>query len=456
MSSGMAGPAVWFPVPGMPVMLGRGGTSPGIVMFSERTYAIICGLKSSARSTNTERKMSMRIGMTSNIDDWPLLRRMNGMRTQSLKWLVQRFNAMDRFMRLALTAAKKADPFPNPRVGAVLVKDGAVIGSGFHKAPGKGHAEIEAIEDAKRRTRNPLAARGATLYVTLEPCSHTAKRTPPCTSAIIREGIARVVYAMGDPNPLVSGKGAEALKAAGITVRGPSDGKAAAAINRRYISSITKKPFIAIKMAMSADGKTATRAGDSRWISSDESRALVHRMRTDFDAVMVGAGTICADDPELTSHGKGRDPYRVIVDGRLRIGFGARVLRKKDGKTVVATCERADKGKALALEKAGARVLVCGKESVDLKMLSYALNAMGLGRILVEGGSELNASALESGIVDRLYLFIAPKLVGGKDANGVIGGAGIRMMADATRLKNMKIRKVGPDFLIEANISQRR
>lgn len=356
------------------------------------------------------------------------------------------------YMRLAFSLAKKADPYPNPRVGAVLVKDGKVVGKGFHRAPGMPHAEIEAIEDAKRRTQNPLAARGATLYVTLEPCSHTAKRTPPCTKAIVREGIACVVYAMQDPNPLVSGMGAAGLARAGVKVDGPSGAKAALALNRRYISSITKKPFISIKMAMSADGKTATSAHDSRWISSEKSRALVHRMRSEYDAVMVGAGTVVADNPELTSHGKGRNPFRVIIDGRLSIGLDSKAVRMKDGKTIIVACEKAERAKALALQDAGARVLVCGNDKVDLRKLAAALNAMGMRKILVEGGSELNAGVLEAGIADRLYLFIAPKLIGGRGANGVIGGAGIAKMEEAAALKDMKIRKIGPDFLLEADI----
>jgi len=358
------------------------------------------------------------------------------------------------FMKLALRLTKKADPYPNPRVGAVLVKGGGVIGSGFHRAPGKAHAEIEAIEDAKRKSKNPRAACGATLYVTLEPCSHAAKRTPPCTDAIIREGIVKVVYAMRDPNPLVSG--ADTLSRAGVKVAGPTNPKEAAAINRRYIALISKKPLVAIKMAMSADGKTATRTGDSKWISSPESRAFVHRMRTGFDAVMVGAWTVGKDDPELTSHGKGPNPIRIIIDGRLRISPDSKVARRKDGKTIVVVGEKADRARALAIQQSGARVFVCGKDDVDLERLMIALNAMGLRKILIEGGSELNASAIKAGIVDRLYLFIAPKIIGGRGAKGVVGGIGAARIKDSVALTGMKIRKMGPDLLIEAEIIRKR
>ncbi len=357
---------------------------------------------------------------------------------------------MDDYMRLAIRLAKKADPYPNPRVGAVLVKGGKVIGSGYHRAPGKAHAEIEAIEDAKSKTGNPHAASGATLYVTLEPCSHAAKRTPPCTDAIIREGIAEVVYAMRDPNPLV--RGADALSRAGVLVRGPANPKEAAAINSRYIALISKKPFVAIKMAMSADGKTATRTGDSKWISSPESRAFVHRMRAGFDAVMVGARTVGIDDPELTSHGKGRDPIRIIIDGRLRISPDSKVARRNDGKTLVVVSEKADRARALAIQKSGAHVFVCGKDDVDLGRLVIALNAMGIRKILIEGGSELNASAIKAGIVDRLYLFVAPKIIGGRGARGVVGGVGAAYVKDAAVLKSMKVKKIGPDILIEADV----
>jgi diaminohydroxyphosphoribosylaminopyrimidine deaminase / 5-amino-6-(5-phosphoribosylamino)uracil reductase len=360
---------------------------------------------------------------------------------------------MDEYMRHAFRLAKKASPHPNPRVGAVLVRSGKIIGSGWHKAAGKPHAEVEAIEDAKRRNGNPHAARGATLYVTLEPCSHTAKRTPPCTRAIIREGIAKVVYAMNDPNPLAGGAGAKELALAGINVAGPTNPKDAAAINRRYIGLISKKPFAAIKMAMSADGKTATRTGDSRWISGPESRALVHRMRGDFDAVMVGAGTVEKDDPELTTHGLGRNPYRIIIDGRLHIGIDSRVVRNRDGLTIVVACEKAERAKALAIQRNGARVLVCGRDSVDLKKLMIALGAMGIKRILIEGGSELNALAMKAGIVDRLYLFIAPKIIGGRGAKPVIGGFGIGRMENAVALSKPRVRKIGKDVLLEYEIS---
>jgi diaminohydroxyphosphoribosylaminopyrimidine deaminase/5-amino-6-(5-phosphoribosylamino)uracil reductase len=349
-------------------------------------------------------------------------------------------------MRLAFKLAKKADPFPNPRVGAILVKDGQLIGVGYHKGPGKPHAEIE----AKRRSKDPHVAQNSILYVTLEPCSHTAKRTPPCVDAIIREKIAKVVFAMKDPNPLVDGAGA--LRGAGIIVEGPSDQKAAELMNKRYIASMRKKPIVTMKMAMSADGKTATKTGDSGWISCPESRDFVHAMRAESDAVMVGAGTVKSDDPELTSHGKGKDPWRVIIDGKLSTSLHSRVIRNHDKRTIIATTSKAKASRIAILRRMGLQTLICGDDKVDLRMLIQGLSAMGMKRILIEGGNELNAAALDSGIVDRLYLFIAPKLIGGKDAKPVIGGKGIEKMSQAVPLSKPKVRRIGEDLLLEYRI----
>jgi diaminohydroxyphosphoribosylaminopyrimidine deaminase/5-amino-6-(5-phosphoribosylamino)uracil reductase len=352
------------------------------------------------------------------------------------------------FMRIAFSLARKADPFPNPRVGAVLVKDGKIIGNGYHRKPGMPHAEIIAIENAKHKTKNPLAVRGATLYVSLEPCSHTAKRTPPCVPAIIRSGIIRVVYGMKDLNPLVDGAGE--LMRSGVVVVGPTNDKEARAINRRYIANIRRKPTVAIKMAMSADGKTATRTGDSKWISGKESRELVHRMRSESDAVMVGAGTISHDNPSLTSHGKGKDPYRIIIDSDLHIPLRSNVVKNNhDRKTIIATSERAMKKTINAFERSGVMVFVCGESMVDLRKLVAGLSAMGMKKILVEGGNELNAKAVEAEIVDRLYLFIAPKIIGGRDAKPVIGGVGIARMSEAISLRKASVKRIGEDLLLE-------
>ena len=356
---------------------------------------------------------------------------------------------MDEFMKRAFLLAKKADPFPNPKVGAIIVKNGKIIGEGYHKKAGLPHAEIEAMEDAKRRGE---AVKGSTLYVTLEPCSHTNKRTPPCTGAIIRGGIRKVVYAMKDPNPLV--RGAAELEKAGLEVTGPTDQKKAASMNIRYSHQIGRKPFVAIKMAMSADGKTATRTGDSKWIGCKEEREFVGRLRSEFDAVMIGAGTLAMDDPKLTSRiPGGRDPLRIVVDGKLKIPESAGVLQNPDGKTIIATCEKAPQIKIKELATmTHAHIFVCGKNEVDLKALTEALAGLGVKKILIEGGSELNAKAIEAGIVDRIYLFLAPKIIGGKGAKGVIGGKGIAKISETIKLKNMKVRKVGCDLLLQFDV----
>jgi diaminohydroxyphosphoribosylaminopyrimidine deaminase/5-amino-6-(5-phosphoribosylamino)uracil reductase len=346
--------------------------------------------------------------------------------------------SMTDYMELALRLARKANPFPNPRVGAVLMKKDKVIGQGYHRRPGMPHAEIEAIRKAKD-------SEGATLYVTMEPCSHTSKRTPPCTDAIINSGIRKVVFAMKDPNPLV--EGADVLKKAGITVVGPTDERKAKALNRRYLENVSRKPFVAIKMAMSADGRTATRTGDSKWITGKEAREHVHRMRDGFDAVMVGAGTVKADDPQLTSRIRGgRNPWRVIVDGDFCISAESRVLKFKDRKTIVATTEQAPQRKVDVIRKL-AHVFVVGKEQVDMKGLVSALGAMGMRRILIEGGSELNASALKAGIV-------APKIIGGRNAKGVVGGEGIERVSQAVKLSKMRTRRFGEDILLEFSVKR--
>jgi diaminohydroxyphosphoribosylaminopyrimidine deaminase / 5-amino-6-(5-phosphoribosylamino)uracil reductase len=362
---------------------------------------------------------------------------------------------MDRFMERAIRLARKADPYPNPRVGAVLVKDGKIIGEGFHLRPGMPHAEIEAIEDARRRSGDRGAVRGAVLYVTLEPCSHTLKRTPPCTDAIIAVGIKKVVYGMGDPNPLV--KGAAILKKAGVVVEGPVAEKEARGMNKEYISGLATKPLVTIKMAMSADGKTATRTGDSKHrISGPEEMRFVHRMRNEYDVVMVGAGTVIVDDPKLTCRIEGgRDPIRVVVDGKLRIPMDADVLRRDDGKTIIATSELAPKSKieGIALSTS-AHVFVCGRKEVDLRALTEALGGMGVRKIMIEGGSELNAKALEAGIVDRLYFVVSPKIIGGREAKGVVGGLGVAKVSEAVQLRLVKTKRLGDDLLLEFEVSR--
>jgi len=214
---------------------------------------------------------------------------------------------------------------------------------------------------------------------------------------------------------------------------------------------MSRRPFVAVKMAMSADGKTATRAGDSRWISGKESRKFVHKLRSGYDAVMVGANTVRTDNPRLTARIRGaKNPLRIIVDGKLSIPPQARVMKNRDGKTIIATTERVPAKRIESIARnSGAHIFVCGKKEVDLKALVRVLGAMGIRKILIEGGSEMNASALDAGIVDKFYLFIAPKIIGGRDAKGVIGGTGVKRIKQARKVRNMKTRKIGSDILLE-------
>jgi len=361
----------------------------------------------------------------------------------------------ENFMRLALGLARKGRTSPNPKVGCVIVKGGRVLGSGYHRKAGFPHAEIEALADAKR-SGNGVS--GATMYLTLEPCCSTyeGKRTPPCTRAIAASGISRLIVAMRDPNPKVSGAGIAFLRKGGIKAEVGLLEAEARELNGPYVKWMTKHvPYVLVKMAMSADGKIATRTGDSKWVSGEGSRLLVHRMRSEFDAVMVGAGTIKADDPRLTARIRGaHQPIRIVVDSDLCLDAGAKFMRQP-GRIIIAAAETARKeqrSKIRKIESLGARILFCGKDGVGLEELMRRLGKLDIQSVLMEGGSELNGSAIEARIVDRICFFIAPKIVGGKEAKGPVGGRGIERMSRALRLKNMKIERIGDDFLLTADI----
>ena len=331
-----------------------------------------------------------------------------------------------KYMRTAVGLAKKADGMtsPNPLVGAVLVKAGRLVGRGYHKRCGLPHAEVNAIHDA-----GP-AAKGCDLYVTLEPCDHFG-RTPPCTGAIIEAGIKRVIIGMKDPNPINNGKGIARLKRAGIKVVTGVLEKEAISINLPYIKYIKKGlPHVTLKMAQSLDGKIATSTGNSKWITSEEARAYVQRLRGKVDAVMVGANTVLKDDPSLLCKIPGaKQPARVIAGGRMSIPTSAKIFRS------------ADKSKVI--------VAVGPEGKVDLKGLLKKLGKMGLINILVEGGGELAASLVKMGLVDRYLFFIAPKIIGGRSAVTSVEGEGVKFVKDAVKLKGIKATMVGQDILIE-------
>lgn len=352
---------------------------------------------------------------------------------------------------LKLAARGKGRTSPNPMVGAVIVRGDKIIAEGYHKKAGTPHAEIIALKKAGPK------ARGATLCVNLEPCCHTEKKTPPCTRAIIKSGIKKAVIAMKDPNPKVSGKGIRELNRAGIKTQTGIMKAEAEKLNEAFSKFITmKQPFVILKTAQSLDGKIATSKGESKWITGRESRQLVHKIRNEVDAVLVGINTVKKDDPSLTCRIKGgRNPYRVIVDSRLNISPDAKALRHKDGKTIIAATDKALNKKIRLIEKTGNRVIVIKGKSrrVDLRKLMKTLAKQDIGSVMIEGGSGVNASALSGGIVDKIIFFVSPKIIGGRDAVPSIGGKSPALLNRAFGIKNINIKTVGKDILIEGCVS---
>ena len=357
------------------------------------------------------------------------------------------------YMRRALDLAQRAlgSASPNPAVGAVVVRDGKVIGEGFTQPAGQAHAEIVALTQAGGQ------ARGATMYVTLEPCRHTG-RTPPCTQAIIQAGIKEVRYAIIDPNPQVSGKGVVELKSAGIQVESPQgkDAETASELYEAFAKHITTgMPFVIAKFAMSLDGKIATRTGDSKWVTGTEARGLVQQMRKEADAVMVGINTVLADDPQLTARDPSgspllRQPLRVVLDTNCRTPANARMLGEP-GQTIIAASSQAPTVKRSQLEDAGAEIVTCatGPDGrVDPSELLAELGRRGVVTVLVEGGSTVLGSLLDARHVDKVFAFIAPVIIGGIQAPSPVEGQGVSAMSQALRLGRARFSQVGDDWLI--------
>lgn len=359
-------------------------------------------------------------------------------------------------MKAALSLARRGAGrvSPNPMVGSVLVKDGRIVGKGYHHAAGRPHAEIEALSQAAAE------ARGSTLYVNLEPCCHHG-RTPPCTDALIGAGVKEVVAAMKDPNPLVAGKGFKMVQEAGIKVRCGVLEREAGELNEAYIKHVTAGlPFVVMKAGTSLDGKIATPSGESRWITGEASRQRAHRLRAVCDAIMVGVETVLRDDPQLTVRlegGRGRDLVKVVVDSRLRVPLAARIFdSRSDARVVVATTGQADAEKMRKLEGLkGVTVLMLegAHGRVDLRRLMKSLGEMGLINILLEGGGEVNASMLEEGLVDKVMLFLSPMIIGGKGSPSVVGGKGARALSEAVRLDRVKWKRLGRDLLVEGYVT---
>jgi diaminohydroxyphosphoribosylaminopyrimidine deaminase / 5-amino-6-(5-phosphoribosylamino)uracil reductase len=358
------------------------------------------------------------------------------------------------FMRVALRLARRGlgRTIPNPPVGAVLVRGGRIVGEGYHRRAGAPHAEIEAIRDAGSR------ARGATLYVTLEPCNHTG-RTPPCCDAILAAEIGRVVFACRDPNPAVAGGGAARLRRRGVEVAGGVEESACRELLRPFATRVTTGlPLVTLKLAATLDGRIATRRGESRWISGEAARRAVHRWRDEMDAVMVGAGTILADDPLLTCRRRGgRDPLRVVVDGRLRIPVDARVLTNGLAPGTLVATGKSSGSKVLQMRRNGVQIETFPAAAggrFKLRSLLRRLAGRGVSSVLLEGGGDLAAAALRERVVDRVACFLAPKLIGG-DGRAMLGSLGVDRLGAAVELRGVRLSRVGGDFLVEGDVGGR-
>lgn len=358
------------------------------------------------------------------------------------------------FMQMALDLAIKGEGFtsPNPMVGAVVVKDGRVIGSGYHEQVGGPHAEVNAIDAA-----GP-PAEGATLYVTLEPCNHTG-RTPPCTLKIIEAGIRRVVIAMLDPNRKVAGGGADFLKQKGIQVEIGACREQAQKLNEAFIKYVcTGRPFVMVKCAATLDGRIATRTGDSRWVTGESSRQFVHRLRHAVDAILVGINTVRTDNPSLTARlpgRRGKDPVRIILDTHLSISPDARLLQQKsDADTILVVGKDAADEKLQAFEKAGIRLIRSEIKDglIDLDALVERLGSMQLTSLLIEGGSRVLASAFNAGIVDKVFFFYAPKILGGDDGVPICSGPGPELMRQSISVRDIGLHRFDDDVMIEGYI----
>ena len=360
------------------------------------------------------------------------------------------------YMQMALELAGKAlgRTSPNPMVGAVVVRDGQVVGSGYHARAGTPHAEVHALGEAGEK------ARGATLYVTLEPCCHHG-RTGPCTEAVIKAGIAKVIISMPDPNPKVAGNGIKILQKAGITVETGILEEQSRRLNEVFIKYIsTGLPFVVMKTAMSLDGKIATSSGESQWITGPESRTMVHRLRDRYDAILVGVGTVLADNPSLTTRlpeGEGKDPVRVVLDSRARTPVDAQIItQSSQSPTVIVTTSDAPRDKLQQLSDAGAQIIQLSADDhgICLHELLHKLGEQEITGLLIEGGARVNSTFINKSLVDKVFWFIAPIIIGGNSAPGPVGGTGITALAEATKLSDISMQRYGEDICIEGYVKR--
>ena len=357
----------------------------------------------------------------------------------------------EKWMRLALSLAKKGEGkvSPNPMVGAVLVKNGKLIAKGYHRYFGGPHAEVEAIQRAKDK------ARGCTLYVTLEPCSHYGK-TPPCTQAIIRAGIRRVVIATLDPNPINSGRGVQELKKAGIETELGVCEEEATKVNEAFFKFMKKKiPFVVVKVASSLDGKIATSKGESKWITGQKAREFAHRLRDKMDAILVGINTVISDDPSLLAPSKD-SLARVILDSKLRIPLNSKILKNQDkADTFIFTTSKADRQKLCELKSRGIKVAIVKEDQdgrVDLEEVLKKLASLEIMILLVEGGGKVIGSFFDKGLVDKLFLFLAPRIIGGRNSLTWVEGRGVDLLSQTPHIEVSSLRKIGQDLLLEGYV----
>ncbi|WP_203362785.1 bifunctional diaminohydroxyphosphoribosylaminopyrimidine deaminase/5-amino-6-(5-phosphoribosylamino)uracil reductase RibD [Bacillus sp. REN10] len=355
----------------------------------------------------------------------------------------------EHYMKIALSLAEgvRGQTSPNPPVGAVVVKDGRVIGMGAHMKAGEGHAEVHALAAAGEE------ARGADLYVTLEPCSHYGK-TPPCADLTIAKGIKKVYIAVMDPNPAVAGRGIDRLRAAGIEVETGICEKEASELLAPFFHFIqTKTPYVTMKTAITADGKTAAYTGHSRWITSEQAREDVHYIRHQQDAILVGINTILQDNPILTTRlpQGGKHPIRVVLDTHLRIPLTANVVKNKQAETIVVCGQEAPQSKELQLIEQEVKVIRLQTREIDIPLLLKKLGDIGIMTLLVEGGSEINASFIEKRAFQKMLIYVAPKLIGGKLAPTAVGGQGFAIMDEAVPLTFEKVEIIGQDIKITAS-----
>lgn len=358
------------------------------------------------------------------------------------------------YMKMALDLARSTlgQTSPNPVVGAVLVKNNQIVGMGAHLKAGEAHAEVHAIQMAGEK------AKGATLYVTLEPCSHFGK-TPPCSNLVISTGIKKVYVATTDPNPQVAGTGIDRMRKAGIEVEVGLLEKEARELNKIFFYNIqTHLPFVTLKSAASLDGKTATRTGESKWITGEAARADVHQLRHEHDAILVGVNTILKDDPSLTTRlvNGGKNPIRVILDTQLRTPLNAKVVTDGEAPTWIVTGSEVPYEQQQAFEKAGVKLIKMENKQIPVKELLSTLGELGITSLFVEGGAKVNGSFLQERSFQQLIVYMGAKLIGGKDAPTSFSGEGIEKIADAIQLKIKSVQMIGDDIKVVAEPSQER